>query len=340
MPEPLTSTVWIEQQLQRALARIDALTHEVETLSAALRAEQAGAVQLHEEVALLNGRTIRHETSLDQVRRLQTQVAALEGGVDAEAAIRRDYTGALEREQHRDATSIHSLETVVERVESGLARIEDRLDSIEERQRALAADRSAITRGDSSFEAAIETLDRRLDALAAGVRRDDQEHAATAAAIPDLRLEVSAFEARFNALHEAERRVEDDLTRLLPTVELQALITDAVDQVRSLRERVEARFQPLEEEAASHEEAQRQLAEQRDLLRRELVAHEGRLRRLDEAVEAQREVLTEHVRRATAMAEDAGRRQMQEIDRQARAGRELLRRLTERADEGPREQPL
>jgi chromosome segregation ATPase len=339
-PEPLTSTVWLEQQLQRALARIDALAHEVETLNASLRTEQANASQLQEELALLNGRTIRHETSLDVVRRLQTQVAALEGGVEAEASLRRDASGALEREQHRDATSIHSLEAVIDRVEASLARLDQRLDSIEERQRGLTADMSATARTDTSVDAALETLDRRIEALATSVRRDDHELASTSAALPGLRLEVAAFEARLGALQDAQRRFEDELAQLQFSVSLPDLVADAAEQVRSLRERVEVRLQPIEESVASRDETERLLTEQRDLLRRELAGHEARLAALDAAIEAQRDLLIEHVRRATAAAEDHGRRQLQEIDRQARAGRELLRQLTERAAEGSREQPL
>lgn len=339
-PEPLTSTVWLEQQLQRALARIDALAHEVDALNAALRTEQTNATQLHEELALLNGRTIRHETSLDLVRRLQTQVAALEGGVEAEASLRRDSAGAFDREQHRDAASLHALEAVVDRVEGALTRLDQRLDSIEERQRALTADVTATARADNSVDAALEALDRRIEALAASVRRDDHELAATSAVLPELRLEVAAFEARLAAVQDTQRRLDDDVTQLRSSAGLPDLVADAAEQVRSLRERVEARLQPIEEAVASRDEAERLVTDQRDLLRRELAAHEAHLARLDAGIEAQRDLLLEHVRRATAAAEDAGRRQLQEIDRQARAGRELLRQLTERAQEGSREQPL
>lgn len=339
-PEPLTSTVWLEQQLQRALARIDALAHEVETLSGALRTEQANAAQLHEELALLNGRTIRHETSLDQVRSLQKQLAALEGGVEAEASLHRDTAGAFEREQHRDAASLHALEAALDRLDAAVARTDQRLAGIEERQRVLAVDTAAAARDETAVEAALETLDRRIDALATAARRDDHELASAAALLPQLRLEVAAFEARLGSLQETQRRFEEDIARILPVAGLGELVTDAVDQVRTLRERIEVRIHPLEEQAAAREDADRQLAEQRDLLRRELVTHEARLTRLDEAIEAQRDALIEHVRRATTAAEAAGRRQSQEIDRQVRAGRELLRQLTERTDAGSREQPL
>ncbi|MGE0135608.1 MAG: hypothetical protein AB7L91_05750 [Dehalococcoidia bacterium] len=339
-PEPLTPPVWLEQQLQRALARIDALAHEVETLNSALRTEQANASQLQEELALLHGRTIRHETSLDLVRRLQTQVAALEGGIEAEASLRRDSAGSLEREHHRDAASLHSLEAALDRIEVNVARLDERLDSVEGRHRALVADVPSSARGDTSVESALETLTRRVDALAGAVRNEGQEEAAAAAAIPELRLEVDAFAARLAALHEAQRRLGDEVAAMQPAAGLHDLVADAAEQVRSLRERVEARLQPIEEAAASHEGAERLLAEQRDLLRRELAAHEARFAALDAAIEAQRDLLVEHVRRATSAAEDAGRRQLQEIDRQARAGRELLRQLTERAAEGSREQPL
>ena len=61
---------------------------------------------------------------------------------------------------------------------------------------------------------------------------------------------------------------------------------------------------------------------------------------LNDRVEAQRQVLLDHFQRVTALTEDAGRRQTEEIDRQVRAARESLVRLAERADEATREQPL
>jgi hypothetical protein len=130
------------------------------------------------------------------------------------------------------------------------------------------------------------------------------------------------------------------LAQLLPDIDPQIALYEALEQVRTLRERVEVRLTVLEGRVAESSRQQSQLLDERALLRRELVDHETQIRDLLAALEVHREVLIEHVRRATAAAEEAGRRQMQEIDRQARAGRELLRQLSEQSDASAKEQPL
>jgi hypothetical protein len=130
------------------------------------------------------------------------------------------------------------------------------------------------------------------------------------------------------------------LAPLLPDIDPRIALYEALEQVRTLRERVEARLTALEGRVAEGSREQSELLEERALLRRELAGHETQIRDLRAALEAHREVLIEHERRATAAAEDTGKRQMQEIDRQARAGRELLRQLTEQSDASAKEQPL
>lgn len=339
-PEPVITSVWLEQQLQRALERIDALAHDVDQLREALHAEQAASSRLHDELALLNGRTGRHEAILDQVRSLQQQAALLEERIEAEAALRRDRAGSLDRGQQRDAEAQQSIEYTLSRVESELREALQRLTSLEERLRHATDDMAAFTRGDTSLEVHLESLDRRIEALASAARRDDAERSTDAAAIPELRMALAASEARTRAIQDEQQRLEDELAHLVPAVDLPSVVNDAVDQVRSLRERIEARLSAVEQQMADLTQQQQRTGEERALSRREFAAHEAQLRALAGAIESQRATLIEHVRRATTAAEDAGRRQMQEIDRQARAGRELLTRLTEQSDEGTQEQPL
>ncbi len=339
-PEPVVASVWLEQQLQRALERIEALTHDMDQLREVLRAEQAESSRLHDQLALLDGRTGRHEAVLDQVRALQQQAALLEERIEAEAALRRDRAGSLDRGQQRGVDAQQAVEYSVSRVESELREALQRLTAVEERLRHTVDDVAASTRDESSLETRLEALDRRIEALASGARRDGDERSDAAAAIPELRLALAALEARTRAIQQDQQRFEDDVARLVPAVDVQTVVDDAVDQVRSLRERVEARLRAIEEQTAELSHRQQLTGEERALSHRELVAHEAQLRALASAIESQRETLVEHVRRTTAAAEDAGRRQMQEIDRQARAGRELLTRLTEQSDEGTQEQPL
>jgi chromosome segregation ATPase len=186
----------------------------------------------------------------------------------------------------------------------------------------------------------MESIEHRIDALAASFRREEGGRDGVAAAVPELRLAIDAVEARTRSLHEEQQRLEDELARDRPMVDAQTVVAQALDQVRSLRERVEARLSALEGQVAETDHRLLQVAEERALLRGELASHEELLRGLIGVIESHRETFIEHVRRATAAAEDAGRRQMQEIDRRTRSGRELLTRLTEESAERAKEQPL
>jgi chromosome segregation ATPase len=340
VPEPVTTSVWLEQQLQRTLGRIDALAHEVDLLRESLRAEQAETVRLQEEIALLGGRTGRHEAGLDQVGGLRQQLAALEQRLEAEAAFRRDRAGQLSRDQQRDAGERQSLEEALDRLTSELARVGDRLAAVEERQRQVAGDLAATARDDTAVDVRLDTLERQVQSLAADVRSEADRRAGDASVLPDLRLALDAVEARTLTLQQEQQRLEDELAHLDSPAGLESLAGDAVEQVRSLRERAETRLSALERHADEAGRSHTDLAQEHALLDRRVAGLEEQLRQLGGRLDAQRETLVAHVRRATAAEEEADRRTLQEIDRRTRARRQLLTRLTEDSDEGAQEQPL
>jgi hypothetical protein len=340
MPEPVTASLWLEQQLERAVARIDDLATEVEQLREALRSERTESARLEDELALLNGRTARHESTLDQVRAAQQQLAALEERIEVEASLRRDTTNAATRDQQRDAEEQRTHGQTLARLDTDLARTIERLASIEERQRHAAEDAALGPFADTSVDVRLDTLERRLTSLAADVRREVDGRAAEASTIPELRLALDVIEARTRTLQQEQQRLEDELAHTGTPDGLQASVDNAIEQARSLRERVELRLGALEAQTEETRAAGASKTQERELLQRQLAAHDEQLRLLAIRVEAQRETLIEHVRRATGAAEDAGRRQLQEIERQSRTGRELLTRLIEQSDEGAQEQPL
>lgn len=95
----MTSTIWIEEQLIRALERVETVTRDVARL-------QAGAQRRDQELdaqrltlATVDGRTQRHEVGQDTVRWLQHEVAALDERLTEETALRREQVAAGERGQ-------------------------------------------------------------------------------------------------------------------------------------------------------------------------------------------------------------------------------------------------
>jgi len=113
-----------------------------------------------------------------------------------------------------------------------------------------------------------------------------------------------------------------------------------VEQVRVLRLRVEEGLAAMDRRLDDETATSRAEFESSALIRARFTAVDQAVAELAARVESQRLVLLDHFQRVTASAEDAGRRQTEEIDRQVRAARELLVRLAESADETTREQPL
>lgn len=342
--ETVTTSVWIEEQLGRALERVEALAREVARLQAAGPLRDQAVDALREALATVDGRTQRHEAGLELARGLRQEVAALAERLAEESALRREQDAAGERGQERGQERGHAAEQALghtlQAVGDRVGDVERALAAAQERAARLGRDLAGRDTHEEQVGGRLEALAGQVAALAADAQREVGGVARLDAAVAALQLAARSLEARTDGLRDWQQRFEDDIATVLRVAAREQQLEDVVEQQRVLRQRVEAGLAMLQERAAAAQVAQAAEGEERALLRARLGALEQRLGAVTAEVSGQREVLLEHFRRATAAAEEAGRREMEEIDRQTRANRELLVRLAERADETAREQPL
>lgn len=336
----MTSAVWLEEQLIRALERVEALTRDMAVLQAGAQVRDQEIDALRSALATVEGRTQRHEAAQDTVRWLQHEVAALDERLSEEGALRREQVAAGERGQERsqvaEQAAARALQVLVERVEAS----ERALVAMQEHQTRLGAEVGALLARDVEVGAQLDTLAVQVQAASDAAQREVSSVALLEEAMAALQHVMRVIEARTLGLQEQQQRFESDLTALQRIDEHARRLDELAAHQRVLGRRVEDGLTLLRESAASIEAVQENEVQARALLRTRLGALEQALAATDAAVAGQREVLIEHFQRTTAAAAEAGRREAEEIERQSRARRELLVRLSERADEASREQPL
>lgn len=340
MPGEPATGAWLEEQLERALARIDALTREVARAQDALATREQEVEALRQSLAILDGRTRRHEATLDAVPELRRVVTDVEERLAAEAALRRDAATTAERGRDREAGDAHLLERDVIEIDRRLVAIEQALRAAVERGTQHDATLSADARARQAAEARLDALQAQVASLADAARRDGGDRDGTREALDAARLHIGAVEARTDVMVRELQQLHDEMLLVRRTLDRETAVGDLVEQVRALRLRVEEGIADLDRRVDAQQETGSLDAEAQRVTRVHLATLDRAVADLASQVEAQRLVLLEHFQRLTAAAEDAGRRQTEEIDRQVRAARESLMRLAERADEATREQPL
>jgi hypothetical protein len=336
----VTSTGWLEEQLIRAVERVETLTRDMAMLQVAAQVRDQEIDALRSSLATVDGRTQRHEASQDTVRWLQHAVAALDERLTEETALRREQVAAGDRGQERsqvtEQAAARALQALGERVEG----VERALMAVQEHQARLGGEFGALLARDVVVSAYLDALGVQVQAASDAAQREVSSVALLEEAMAALEHLVRATEARTLGLQEQQQRFEGDLAALRRIDEHGRQLDELASHQRVLGARVEEGLTLLRESAASIESVQENEVQARALLRTRLGALEQALAATDAAVAGQREVLIEHFQRTTAAAAEAGRRAAEEIERQSRARRELLVRLSERADEASREQPL
>ena len=106
MPGEPSTDAWLEQQLERALERIDALSREVARAQDALATREQQVDALRQSLEILDGRTRRHETAIDAVPELRRALADVAERLIGETALRPD-AAANRSEEHTSELQSH-----------------------------------------------------------------------------------------------------------------------------------------------------------------------------------------------------------------------------------------
>ncbi|RLT27340.1 MAG: hypothetical protein DWI48_03845 [Chloroflexi bacterium] len=334
------TAVWLEEQLERALERIESLTRDVVRAHASHAAREQELDDLRTTLATIEGRTRRSELAQDALPEIRRALASVEERLTAESSLRRDQLSAADRGRERDDSADAGLARVMLELAERVVAIERTQAASVDRDAQRAAAAAEVAQEQQQLITRAETITAQVESLMRGVRQESSDLDAFREAIEASRIHTAAVEARTETMQRDLQQFGDQLAQVSQHLDRETAFADLIEQHRVLRQRVEDGLASLERDAESKTHTTRAEVEERALLRAHVASMDRALLQLAERVEAQRLVLLDHFQRVTDSAEAAGRRQSDEIDRQVRAARELLVRLSESADAATREQPL
>lgn len=339
-PETVAGGSWLADELARTIARIDELSHELARVQEVVNSQQAESAQTQQQLAVVQGRTQRHEMGQDAARVLAQQSADQAERVEQEASLRRDLAAAVQRMEQREHDEQQSVRRELEQLASGLDRLQGRLASDDELRRRITTDIAEQAHQEETLDGRVKAIEHRAGAADETSRKEREELARITSALAGLLAAVDELSQRAQSAQEERRRLEGDLASLRADREREAELLEVIEQQRAARQRAEERLTAFDR---ALEEARRELdtaAEERSMLRQQTAGNQQRLRELTETLEGQRLALIEHFRRWTESGAESGGRTIAEIERGNRVARDLLVRLTERTDEAGQEQPL
>lgn len=331
---------WALEQVQRVTAKAEELGRELAHLRETVEAQRAETARLQEALAMVEGRTLRHESGQDAARALQQETAALAERVEQEAALRRDLTDAFQRQIEREREQQQDVQRQLERLTADVDGAVQRAGAEQDRARTIAAGIAERDREGESAEGRLAALERWTEADRELLRQAREEQSRLAALLATARQAIDELTAAAGASQREQHRMDDELAAVRTERDREAQLLELVEQQRAVRQRVEERLSAFD---STLEEARRdavRASEERIMLRQQAAGQEEQLERLSAALQALRDAVVQHFQRLAEASEETGRKSLEEINRVNRRARDLLVRFTEGTDETEREQPL
>jgi chromosome segregation ATPase len=320
--------------------RTDELARELTHARAAIEALRAEVTRLEEQLQTVEGRTLRHEAGQDLAREVKGELAQLDERLESEATLRRDLAAIVERSSSRDHEFEAELRRALEVIARRLSEFEGHQSATDERQRTLVSDAAQQSTSEQRTEQRLGALERRVAAQRDASVEQAETIADAASRLPELARRLDELTSEVAAGRVARQRMEAEIAALRSVRDREAELLDLLEQQRATRTRHESRLSEIEEFLATVVRSLGEAAEERARLAREQAGGEERLRTLGERLEALRVSIVEHMRRQVRADEQAGRRQVEETERELRVARTLLTRMAEQSEDVVQEQPL
>lgn len=320
--------------------RVDELARELTHSRAAIEALRAEVTRLEEQLQVVEGRTLRHESGQDLAREVKGELAGVEEQLAAESTLRRDLAAVVERTGTRDREFESELRRALEVIAGRLDRFEGHQTATDERQRSLASGAADWAGNEQRTEERFVALERQVAAQRDAAIEHAEQLAGAAARLPDVDQRLDELITEVTAARAARQRMEAEIAALRSIRDREAEVLDLLEQQRATRTRHESRLSEIEEFLATVVRSSGEAAEERARLAREQAGASERLRTLAERLEALRISIVEHMRRQVRAEEVAGRRVVEETERELRVARTLLTRMSEQTEDAVQDQPL
>ncbi|HYM16351.1 MAG TPA: hypothetical protein VEZ14_12405 [Dehalococcoidia bacterium] len=309
---------WVQDQAVQLRTIAGRLQQQNDQLQAALLDVNEKLRDADARLRDMTARTVGIPTMQEQLR----QVAGLlERIQDAEVLIDTKFE-LIERSTHeerqREQSERNDTYRRVQELERRAEGLSERQTTVDESNRRFQEEVSRSHLQFQSFNQRLEAVEsrggRNLDALT----RVEQAQAEVESAIRALRREDDVLAERARVAHEVAARLETELQTQLEEFRQIPLLAERVELLRAERQRLEDRTSRAEEsleDARVRLERQEELAAQLDT---RLRAHDARIDHVHTSTLEYRRTMNEHLLKLTQTIERMKRREIEELERQAK----------------------
>jgi chromosome segregation ATPase len=309
---------WVQDQLVQIKAMIARLQQQGEQT-------QAGMLDVNERLRDADGRLRElgsKTTGLPQIREQVQQLSGLlERIQDAEVLIDTKFE-LMERTGHeertRDQAEKNDMFRRVQDLERRAEALAERQSTIDDTYRRFQEEVSRSHLQYQGHEQRLEALESRSSRNLDATNRLEQAHAEIEQAIRGLRREDDVLAERARLAHEVASRLETELNTHEEELRTLPLLQERVELLRAERQRLEDRTSHIEE---SLEDARTRLEREEDStthVELRLRAHESRIDQVHSSMQEYRRAMNEHLLKLNQMLERMKRREVEELERQAK----------------------
>lgn len=309
---------WLQDQVVQLRTLAGRLQQQNDQLQAAILDINEKLRDADARLREVAGKTIGLPTMQEQFRQVS---GLLERIQDAEVLIDTKFE-LIERttneERQRDQAERNDVYRRVQDLERRAEGLTERQTTIDESNRRFQEEVSRSHLQFQTFNQRLEAVEsrggRNLDALT----RVEQALAEAEAAIRALRREDDVLAERARLAHEISARLETELHTQQEELRQIPLLAERVELLRAERQRLEDRTSRLEETLEDARVRVERLEEVGAQLDTRMKAHDGRIDHVHASTLEYRRTLTDHVLKLTQAIERMKRREIEEMERQAK----------------------
>jgi chromosome segregation ATPase len=336
--EPATPTgpdlvTWLHDQVGGIKAHLGRMQQQGDQVQAAILDVNEKLRDAEGKIREITAKTMGLPTMQEQMRQLS---GVLERIQDAEVLIDTKFE-LLERkegeERQRDQGEKNDLYRRVQELER-------RAESLNERQSGVDDSHRRFQEEVSRSHILLQGMNQRLESVESKAGRNiealtrlEQTHAEVEQAVRALRREDDVLAERARLAHEVASRVETEMHAQQEEYRVLPLLTERVELLRAERQRLEDRVSHAEESLADglgRLERQEDFAAQLDV---RLKAHDGRIDHVHASTLEFRRSLNDQLLKLNQMLERMKRRQVDELERDAKELRTQSNQLKNADDE-------
>jgi chromosome segregation ATPase len=309
---------WLQDQVSVLKTQAGRMQQQNDQMQAALLDVNEKLRDAEGRLRELGARTIGLPTMQEQLR----QVAGLlERIQDAEVLIDTKFE-QMERlngeERTRDQSEKNDLYRRVQDLERRVEGLAERQATVDDMNRRFQEEVSRSHLQYQGMDGRLETVETRTSRNLDAVTRVEQTLSEVEAAIRALRRDDDVLAERARLAHEVASRLESELHAQQEEFRQLPLLSERVELLRAERQRLEDRTSRAEEsldDARVRLERQEDIAGQMDV---RIKAHDGRIDHVHTSTLEYRRNLSDQLLKLNQMLERMKRRQVEELERQAK----------------------